>query len=106
MHEVFREAVRIGHLDHPFADWPATIAATPAAIMGLEAGLVRPGASADLILFEGRSWTEVLARPESRRIVLRGGRPIDTAPPPYAELDGLLRPPRPGAVEEATASGP
>jgi cytosine deaminase len=91
MHEVLREAVRIAHLDHPFGDWPAAFAATPAAIMGLEhAGRIAPGAPADLVIFEGRSWTELLARPESRRTVLRAGRPIDTTPPAYAELDHLF----------------
>ena len=104
MHEVFKEAVRIGQLDHPFDDWPATIAATPAAIMGLpEAGRLRPGAPADLVLFEGRSWTEVLARPESRRIVLRAGRPIDTALPAYAELDHLVGAIQPGSAETTAA---
>ena len=104
MHEVFKEAVRIGQLDHPFDDWPATIAATPAAIMGLpEAGRLRPGAPADLVLFEGRAWTEVLARPESRRIVLRAGRPIDTALPAYAELDHLVGAIQPGSAETTAA---
>jgi cytosine deaminase len=91
MHEVLREAVRVSHLDHPFGDWPASFAATPAAIMGLEhAGRVAPGAPADLVIFEGRSWTELLSRPESRRTVLRAGKVIDTTPPAYAELDHLF----------------
>ena len=91
MHEVFREAVRVCHLDHPFADWPASIAATPAAIIGLpEAGHVRAGAPADLVVFEGRRWTEVLARPEANRTVLRSGQPVDATSPSYAELDHLF----------------
>ncbi|MFX4381294.1 amidohydrolase family protein, partial [Acinetobacter baumannii] len=28
--EVFREAVRIAHLDHPFDDWPRIVTSTPA----------------------------------------------------------------------------
>ena len=104
MHEVFREAVRIGHLDHPFGDWPASIAVTPAAIMGLAGvGQIRPGVPADLILFEGRSWTELLARPESRRIVLRAGCPIDTTLPAYAELDHLFKRVQPGATRTTAA---
>jgi cytosine deaminase len=91
LHEVFREAVRIGHFDHPFGDWPSTVTSRPAAIMGLaERGLLRLGAPADLILFEGRGFSEILARPESRRLVLRQGRPIDTALPAYDELDHLF----------------
>ena len=76
--------------------------------MGLtEAGRIRPGAPADLVLFEGRSWTEVLARPESRRIVLRAGRPIDTTPPAYAELDHLTRTTQPGTdTTTAARAGP
>jgi len=83
--------VRIGHLDHPFADWVRTVTATPAALMGLEdRGMLRPGAPADLVLFEGRSFSEVLSRPESRRLVIRGGRLSDASPPAYRELDPLF----------------
>jgi len=91
MLEVFRQATRILHLDHPFGDWPAVIATTPAKIMGLEGfGRIAPGAPADLVVFRGRSWTELLSRPESDRIVLRDGRAIDAALPDYAELDDLM----------------
>jgi len=91
LHEVFREAVRIGHLDHPFADWVRTVTATPAAIMGLEdRGLLRPGAPADLVLFEGRSFSEVLSRPENGRLVLRNGVASAAELPSYRELDPLF----------------
>ncbi len=89
--EVFREAVRIAHLDHPIGSWPRAVTATPARQMGLaEAGRIVPGGPADLVIFEGRRWSEVLSRPESRRVVLRGGRPIDRTLPAYAELDPLV----------------
>ena len=88
--EVFREAVRIAHLDQPFGAWPAAVTAVPAAVMGLRGhGRLAPGAPANLIVFEGRDWSEVLSRPEARRIVLRDGRPIDMTPPDYRELDHL-----------------
>ena len=91
MLEVFREAVRIAQLDHPIEGWVESVTATPAALMGLpDGGRLAPGSPADLVILEGRTWTEVLARPQCRRIVLRGGRPIDTTPPPYAELDHLF----------------
>jgi cytosine deaminase len=91
MLEVFRAATRILHLDHPFGDWPAAIAATPAAILGMPGhGILAPGAAADFIIFRGRSWTELLSRPESDRIVIRNGRAIDTTLPDYAELDDLM----------------
>ncbi|MEM8813152.1 MAG: cytosine deaminase [Pseudomonadota bacterium] len=89
--EVFREATRILHLDHPFGSWPKSITSTPASIMGLtEAGTIRIGGSADMILFRARTWTELLSRPQSDRTVLRAGKPIDTTLPDYRELDCVL----------------
>ncbi|WP_420409415.1 cytosine deaminase [Hoeflea sp.] len=91
--EVYREATRILHFDHPVGDWPASVAGNPARAMGLDdAGVLRPGAGADLILFRGRSMTELLSRPESDRIVIRDGRAIDTSLPDYSELDHLMEP--------------
>ncbi|MFK8249913.1 cytosine deaminase [Ancylobacter terrae] len=90
--EVLRAATRIGHLDHPFADWPATIAATPAAAMGVDAGRIAAGRPADLILFEATSLNELMSRPGAARTVLRAGRAIDTTPPDYRELDALMEP--------------
>jgi cytosine deaminase len=90
--EVFREFVRIAHADHPIGAWPLAVTATPAAIMGLgdRCGRIGPGRPADLILFRARGWTELLARPQSDRVVLRAGRPIDTTLPDYAELDAVV----------------
>ena len=51
-----------------------------------------PGAPADLVICKGRNWTELFARPQSDRIVLRGGRQIDRTLPDYAELDPLMEP--------------
>ncbi len=93
LHEVFREAARIAHLDHPVGDWPLAVTGTPACIMGLERmGRIAAGAAADLLVYRGRSYSEILSRPETGRVVLRGGRRIDTAPPDYAELDGVVGP--------------
>ena len=44
----------------------------------------------DLVVFRGRSWTELLSRPESDRIVIRDGRAIDRVLPDYSELDDLM----------------
>jgi cytosine/creatinine deaminase len=88
--EVFREASRVAHFDHPFGDWPKVVTATPASVMGIDAGRLRVGGAADFALFRGRSWTELLSRPQADRVVVRGGRPIDTALPDYEELDGVL----------------
>ena len=88
--DVFTQAVRIAHLDRPIGNWPAAVTRTPARIMGLEGGVIRAGATADLIICEGRTFDEVLSRPQSRRIVLRGGQSIDTTPPDYREMDDLF----------------
>ncbi|SEC06449.1 cytosine deaminase [Rhizobiales bacterium GAS191] len=95
MLEVFREGTRILHLDHPVGDWLKAVSSTPASVMGaaLEGGL-REGAVADLVLFRARSFTELLARPQADRTVLRSGAAIAAAPPDHRELDALsLLPP-------------
>ncbi|TIV84886.1 MAG: cytosine deaminase, partial [Mesorhizobium sp.] len=48
------------------------------------------GGSADFIVFKGRSWTELLSRPETDRIVVREGKAIERQLPDYAELDELM----------------
>ncbi len=89
--EVFREAVRIAHLDRPVGAWPAAVTRTPADVMRLAGrGVIGPGAPADLVLFRARDYGELLSRPQADRIVLRAGRPIATRLPDYRELDGLL----------------
>jgi len=89
--EVYREATRILHFDHPVGLWPATVAANPARAMGLpDAGTLTPGAGADLVLFRGRSLTELLSRPESRRTLIREGKLIDATVPDYQDLDDLM----------------
>lgn len=88
MLEVFRAATRILHLDHPFADWPAAVTRTPAAMMGDETrGRLEVGAPADLVLFRARSFSELLARSQDDRIVLRDGTVLDRVVPDYRELD-------------------
>ena len=39
------------------------------------------------MIFRGRSLTELLARPESDRIVIRDGAVVERMVPDYAELD-------------------
>ena len=50
--------------------------------------LLRPGARADLILTRARDFTELFARPQADRTVLRDGAPVAPAPD-YAEIDAL-----------------
>jgi cytosine deaminase len=93
MLEVLRQATRIGHLDHSRDDWVRSVTTTPAAACDFAAPSLAEGAPADLVLFRARTWTELFARPQADRIVLRAGRAIDRTLPDYAELDDLMRTP-------------
>lgn len=91
MIEVMREATRIAHLDHSRTDWTNAFLTNPARACGFDAPGLVPGAPADLVICRARDWTELFARPQSDRIVLRAGRQIDRSLPDYAELDHLMR---------------
>ena len=89
--EVFTQATRIAHLDHPVGDWPAAITRTPADTMGLaDAGRLKTGGPADMVIFRARSYSELLCRPQHDRAVLRNGRAIDTTLPDYRTLDSIF----------------
>jgi len=90
MIEVMREATRICHLDHAEPGWPAAFLTSPAATCGFAAPSLVPGAPADLVICKARGWSELFARPQSDRIVLRSGVQIDRTLPDYAELDPLM----------------
>ncbi|WP_050931957.1 cytosine deaminase [Aestuariivita boseongensis] len=91
MLEVMRQATRIGHLDHSDADWSRAFLSNPASACGFAAPSLAPGAPADLVICKARSWTELFARPQADRIVLRAGQQIDRTLPDYNELDHLMR---------------
>ncbi len=88
MVDTFRQAVRILQLDHPWTDAPALVGCNPAAIAGIgtEHGSIREGMPARLIAFNARRYDELIARPQSDRVVLHGGRPIAQQVPDYAEF--------------------
>jgi cytosine deaminase len=92
--EVLREGARILHFDHPQAEafaWARSGSADPAAFAGFDyAGEIATGQSADLVIFKGRNWTELMSRPQADRTVIRQGSAIDTALPDYRELDDLM----------------
>lgn len=90
MIEVMREATRIAQLDHSRADWVNAFLKNPARACGFTAPSLAPGAPADLVICRARNWTELFARPQADRIVLRAGRQIDRRLPDYAELDHLM----------------
>jgi len=91
MMEVYREAVRIAQLDHPFGTWAASVTATPAASCGFsDRGRIAVGAPADLVLFRARSMTELLARPQSDRTILRNGKRLHADLPDFREMDAIV----------------
>jgi cytosine/creatinine deaminase len=91
MLEVMTEATRIAHLDHPFGDWPLAFTWVPAKVMGLpDRGKLKVDAPADLVLLSARFMSEMLARNQADRLVLRGGKPIDTSLPDYRRLDQFV----------------
>jgi cytosine deaminase len=90
MLDTFTQAVKILHLDHPLGDWIQVASSMPADIMGVPCGRIAAGTAADLIVVRARNYSELLARQQYDRVVLRAGQAIDTAPPDYRELDDLM----------------
>jgi cytosine deaminase len=95
MVDLYRVATLAGQLDYPADDWPKAVTTTPAALMGLNDRAIAVGQPADLVLFSARNHGELIARPQSDRVVLRGGRRLTAAPPDFRELDRLMMPTRP-----------
>jgi cytosine deaminase len=91
MLDTYVQAVRILHLDHPLDDWIGAATSRPAAIMKLpDRGMIKAGGPADLIVLKARNYSELLARQQFDRTVLRNGRAIDTTLPDYRLLDDLM----------------
>jgi cytosine deaminase len=89
MVDTFRQAVRILHLDHPFADAPAMAGPVPQAIIRAgQLGTIAKGGPARLILFNARTLNELICRPQSDRVVIDRGRRVSAELPDYGELDG------------------
>lgn len=86
MLDTWRQAVRILHLDHPIADAPALAGPVPSAITGLPGGSIGVGRNADLMILNAWRLDQVIARPQSDRVLVRGGAHLDARPPSYAEL--------------------
>jgi cytosine deaminase len=85
------QSVRIAQLDHPLGDWVKAVTTTPADIMKLpETGRIAAGLPADLVVLQARSFSELLSRQQHDRVVIRGGRAIDTSLPDYRELDEIV----------------
>ena len=89
--EVFTQAVRIAHLDTPYADWVNSVTLNPANLLGLpHLGRIKTGLEANLLIFKARYFSELLSRPQWDRLVIRRGLSINTTLPDYQELDDLV----------------
>lgn len=88
--EVYAQATRILHLDHPIGDWISAVSTSPAGMLNVNAGRFLEGAAADLIAFKARSWNELLSRPKGPRDVVRNGTSIRPDLPDYRDLDHLM----------------
>ncbi|MDQ0455754.1 cytosine deaminase [Rhizobium paknamense] len=86
MLDTWREAVRILHLDHPYADAPSLAGPVPASMMGLAAGSIGPGRAADLMVLDAWTMGQVIARPQADRVIIRKGRLTEAALPSYRSL--------------------
>lgn len=91
MVEVLRTSARLAHLDLTDGEWPLNFTTLPMEMAGFAPSGFLPGQPADFILFAARSWTELLSRPQSDRIVIRQGRPLEATLPDYAALDDLMQ---------------
>lgn len=89
MMEVWREGVRILHLDYPYRDWAEAVSAAPARAMRIAPPRLAVGEPADMILTQARDFTELFSRPQADRVVLRNGAAIEAPPPPYSDLDNV-----------------
>lgn len=85
--EVYRESVRLAHLDTRLAQSPAMVTTGAAAILRLPGyGLIAPGSPADLVVLPAQSFNELLARPTAGRRLIRGESFRQAELPGYSEL--------------------
>ncbi|KAI3436637.1 hypothetical protein D9Q98_006053 [Chlorella vulgaris] len=99
MLEVFTQSCRMAHLDRPYGDWPRAVTSTPANAMGLRRHCrIGVGLPADLVVFRGRRYSELLSRPQYDRVVVRNGVPLPGGLPAYEELDYVPRSIKSGEV--------
>lgn len=89
MLDTFRLGVRALHLDDPVDIWIDTVTTSASKMIGVETRPLQEGSAADFIIFDGRSFSEVLARSEANRIVIARGQPIESELPPYSMLDPI-----------------
>ncbi|MTF39213.1 cytosine deaminase [Cyanobacterium aponinum] len=96
--EVFRESVRIAHLDTLYEDWIASVLEIPANLMNLpHLGKIALQSPADLIIFPARYFSELLSRTrfsqgfghemaQCNRILIRNGKIEKNSLPKYIDF--------------------
>jgi cytosine/creatinine deaminase len=92
MLSVWSQAQAMGHLDTEPSEgsWADICTTAPAKAMGID-GSLAVGQSADVILFpSARRASELFARPQANRLVLRQGKLLITTLPEFFELDDLM----------------
>jgi cytosine/creatinine deaminase len=91
--EVYAGGVKIGHLDNEMGEWAPAVTTIPSSIIGVtRSGTFRPGVHADFQIFRGRSFSELIARRQSDRLVIRDGELVDRPLPDFRTLDHLMHP--------------
>jgi cytosine deaminase len=85
--DTFRQAVRILHLDHPLSGAPALVSTTPSSIGKFNhQGRLVVGAPARFIVFNARTLSEIVSRPQSDRVIFDRGERVTVSMPDYSEL--------------------
>jgi len=85
MAEIAREAIRVGHLDQPPGAHMDLVTHAPEKMMGIDdSGPLAEGSVADLVLFSGRSLSQVFARLGAPRRILRAGHVVSTPLPAFS----------------------
>ena len=86
--EVLVQTIRLGHLDTQAGDAAALVTRGAAELMGLGShGRIAPGAHPALVVFPGRTWSELLSRPSQARRLWHGEGWRPAALPDFRELD-------------------
>jgi cytosine deaminase len=85
--EVYRQSVRLAHLDSRLAASVRVVTSAAADIIGLgEMGRVAPGAPSRLVVFPARSFSQLLSRPGPGRRLVDGESIREAQPPGLDEL--------------------
>ena len=92
MLEVYRESVRIAHLDRKLQQSITIATSAPADLMDLSAdgyGVIAPGSPAKFTVLDASSMSELLSRPLIKRSLFRDDHLAEFGLPPYSEIGPL-----------------